>query len=112
MASTDSTFMAGMRTGHRFRQKDPNAISEVLAGYGYTPVKVVGAFSFGYEEMSFIPGENESEKWWVLATLEAGEAARRCQRGTLSGYLSAIGRHGHLGAYRHQVIVQEFRCDA
>ncbi len=113
IASTDSIFMAGLRAGQRSRQKDHSAISEVLAGFGYAPVKAAGAFSFGFEEMSFLSEEDGSEKWWVLGTLSAPESILGpCKRGTLTGYLSSMGRHGHLGAYKHQVIVQEFRCDA
>lgn len=113
--SDDPTFQAGLAAGTDYRRNQPSSLAKVLAVYGYKPIISAGRFSFGLEEMSFVPVGQPSKRWWLTSGLLGGSSVSRfssCRQGTVTGYLSAPGRYGHLGAYDHELIAQEFHCDS
>jgi hypothetical protein len=113
--STDLRLMrAGTRAGEEYRRANPDSAVATYASFGYTAITVKGMWNTGFESSRFIPAVGyEGEKWWLellpeLATkLPEGFVPKDGLVVRISGYLSGLGEHGHLGAYQRQMYVRE-----
>lgn len=78
-----------------------------------------GTFTYAFEGMDFQP-ENSSEHWWLEGGYTFDETIRQdciknkidlnkevpLYRLKISGKLSSVGKHGHLGMWRRELAVE------
>jgi len=104
----------GARAGEEYRRANPNSAAATYATFGYTAVTVKGIWTVEFEMSRFIPREGYAgEMWWLeplpeLATrLPENFVPKEGVAVQISGYVSGLGEHGHLGAYQRHVYVRE-----
>jgi hypothetical protein len=105
---------AGAQAGEEYRRANRNSAAATYASFGYTAVTVNGTWTTGFETSRFMPAEGyEGEEWWLdplpeLATkMTEDDLPKEGLAVRISGYVSGLGRHGHLGAYQRRVYVRE-----
>jgi hypothetical protein len=105
---------AGARAGEEYRRANPDSAVATYASFGYTAVTVKGMWTTGFETSRFIPAEGyPGEQWWLdllpelERTLPVEFVPEEGQVVQIAGYVSGLGRHGHLGAYQRQMYVRE-----
>lgn len=98
--------------GQIYWRDHPSERDKVFAGYGYSAIEQEGVLSRGFEKSDFKPNDLSTGPWW---TTPLGDVAWRDvgikpmslspMRLRIVGYLSPEGQFGHLGAYKHEVLV-------
>ena len=110
--------------GQSYWREHPNERDEILAGYGYVHIEAEGTWLRCFELSSFTPEYSvmaippfTSENWWLNSfggtawnKLRPGQADPTFGKShvRIIGYLSPIGRKGHLGMYDREVLVTSF----
>ena len=96
---------AGFAAGAAYRREHPDRERAVMLGFGYEFVTCEGEYTVGFENVWIRPRHQTGEKWWAqpmvplpAADGEPGQLATTRQVRS-SGYLSPLGRFGHLSAY-------------
>jgi hypothetical protein len=88
--------------GQVYRNTHPQALNDILTGYGYVRVNKLGRWTDGFEVSLFEP-EDAKGGWWVdyLSRQPDRPAPGRVR---LTGYLSPDGEYGHLGMFRQRIL--------
>ena len=107
---------AGAQAGKEYRRANPNSVEATYASFGYTAIAMNGTWQTGFEASRFVPAEGyEGEEWWLdplpeLSTrMTASSLPEEAMAVQISGYVSGLGRHGHLGQYQRRVYVREIK---
>jgi hypothetical protein len=107
---------AGFDAGQEYRRKNPEQLTDVMKSFGYTLIEADGLWTVSFEHSGFRPkGTKEDAEWWLSDVGESDSGLPKDfqvpENGifvTIQGYLSAEGRYGHLGSYKHEVFVRRF----
>ena len=97
--------------GQAYWNDHPAERKDIFAGYGYLPIDKTGLWSRGFEVSAFMPDDGDGP-WWMntlggvrWSDVGVPEARKGKIRVHIIGYVSATGRHGHLGGYAREVLV-------
>ncbi|MBV7536668.1 hypothetical protein KW842_12910 [Duganella sp. sic0402] len=98
--------------GQLYWRDHPSERDKVFAGYGYSAIEQDGVFSRGFEKSDFKPNDLSTGFWWMTTLGDVAWRDVGIEPPSLSpirlhivGYLSPEGQFGHLGAYKHEVLV-------
>ncbi len=105
----------GLQAGLDYRRAHPEALKEILEGYGYVATEADGVWRAGFEVSDFKPKENPNETWWITVLGDEGGAKARAERvhverrvdGVVvhvSGFLSPEGHYGHFGVGQRELM--------
>jgi hypothetical protein len=114
---------AGWNAGQVYRRAHPESVPQIMQEYGYTEFEGTGDWTVGFEAGLFKPDRGEpstpsSPHWcWSLGFIHSADLDAQLARivprdvwlrgATLrvhvEGYISELGRFGHLGACQRQV---------
>lgn len=111
-----AALMAGQEYAQRGEPLKSQMLAAVYLGEGYVEFDEVGIVSLGFENISFRGEQKNATAYWLSpykkvrdflgadleqsrVGFERGEAIARVQ-----GYLSPVGRYGHLGAYERSLV--------
>lgn len=106
----------GFQAGQEYRRRNPEKLTDIMKGFGYTPIEVEGTWATGFEHSGFKPKDaKDDEEWWLrgVGEIDSGlpndfHVPDSGVLVTIQGYVSPEGRYGHLGSYKYEVFVRKF----
>jgi hypothetical protein len=101
---------AALSAGSKYREDNPNLVSQTYASFGYEYIEVEGVWERGFETSAFVSADVSSgQRWWLeplarsdVNVSEGGWSISKHQV-RLKGYISSPGRYGHLGIYTRKI---------
>ena len=106
---------AGMRAGQQYRRAHPNAVADIYANFGFTPIAIEGVWYSGLElGGGFVPAASYTDELWVLELLRG--VATKVPHGSIllegtgvriKGYMSKPGYYGGTRIQNRLVYVED-----
>jgi hypothetical protein len=105
----------GILAGKKALREDPRVFQQVMKAFGYQEMEASGTWETGFEHSRFVAdGASTGQAWWLsfLDTSRLPERPSPSSRGDLvtvrlkvHGYLSTLGRYGHMGGSGREFLV-------
>jgi len=105
----------GFTAGQTYRHRHPNELAHIMAGFGYKPITMRGIWHTEPELSVFCPASNPEDNWWlsILGNSPAAKAhisPKQCTDAEIDGFLSPVGRYGHMGGFAREIYANSIKC--
>jgi hypothetical protein len=103
----------GFVAGQQYRRDHEAELGSTMTAFGYEPIQVRGLWTVSFEHSGFVPENRNGEKWWLEGIVSGGfdlpkdyEIPSGGVNVLVDGFLSSEGQFGHLGMYKHEILVR------